>query len=49
MEILDKEVKRYNKEFINEKRCFGELGHPEGPTINLEKGSHMITYTLSRR
>ena len=43
MEILDKEVKRYNKEFINEKRAYGELGHPEGPTINLERASHMIT------
>ena len=36
--------KRYNKEFINEKRVYGELGHPEGPTINLERIlSHMIT------
>ena len=43
MEILQKEVKRYNKEFINEKRAYGELGHPEGPTINLERASHMIT------
>ena len=43
MEILQKEVTRYNKEFINEKRAYGELGHPEGPTINLERASHMIT------
>ena len=43
MEILQKEVKRYNKEFINEKRAYGELGHPEGPTVNLESASHMIT------
>ena len=43
MEILQKEVKRYNDEFINEKRAYGELGHPEGPTINLERASHMIT------
>ena len=43
MEILDKEVTRYNKEFINENRAYGELGHPEGPTINLERASHMIT------
>ena len=35
-EILQKEVARYNKEFINENRAYGELGHPEGPTINLE-------------
>ena len=43
MEILQKEVNRYNKEFIDEKRAYGELGHPEGPTINLERASHMIT------
>jgi len=43
MEILQKEVARYNKEFINENRAYGELGHPEGPTINLERASHMIT------
>ena len=43
MEILQKEVKRYNKEFINETRAYGELGHPEGPTVNLERASHMIT------
>ena len=42
-EIMDKEVKRYIKEFVNEQRAFGELGHPEGPTINLDKVSHMIT------
>ena len=42
-EILQKEVARYNKEFINENRAYGELGHPEGPTINLERASHMIT------
>lgn len=43
MEILDKEAQRYNKNFIEQKRAFGELGHPEGPTINLERVSHMIT------
>ena len=42
-EVLDKEVKRYNKEYIEEKRAFGELGHPDGPTVNLERASHMIT------
>ena len=42
-EILDKEVNRYNREFINKKRAFGELGHPDGPTVNLERVSHMIT------
>ena len=43
MEVLNKEVKRYNKEYINEKRAFGELDHPDGPTVNLERASHMIT------
>jgi hypothetical protein len=43
MEILQKEVNRYNKEYIKEKRAFGELGHPDGPTVNLERASHMIT------
>ena len=43
MEVLNKEVKRYNKEYIKEKRAFGELGHPDGPTVNLERASHMIT------
>ena len=42
-EVIQKEVKRYNKEFVEKKRAFGELGHPEGPTINLDKVSHMIT------
>jgi hypothetical protein len=41
-EILHKEVNRYNREFINKHRAFGELGHPEGPTVNLERVSHMI-------
>ena len=43
MNILEKEVGRYNKEFIQKKRAFGELGHPDGPTVNLERVSHMIT------
>ena len=41
--ILAKEVAKYNKNFIQEKRAFGELGHPDGPTVNLERVSHMIT------
>ena len=40
---LAKEVKRYTTEFIDKKRAFGELGHPDGPTVNLERVSHMIT------
>jgi len=42
-DILEKEVKRYSTEFINKKRAFGELGHPDSPTVNLERVSHMIT------
>ena len=40
--ILTKEVARYNKELIQNKRAFGELGHPEGPTVNLDRVSHII-------
>ena len=40
--ILQREVVRYNRDFINKNRAFGELGHPEGPTVNLERVSHMI-------
>ena len=43
MEVLEKEVERYNKEFIKENRAYGELGHPDGPTVNLDKVSHMVT------
>jgi hypothetical protein len=41
--IMEKEVNRYRKEFIEKDRAFGELGHPEGPTINLDRVSHLIT------
>ena len=43
LNILEREVKRYKKDYIKENRAFGELGHPEGPTINLDRVSHMIT------
>jgi len=43
LSILEKEVGRYNKEYIQKNRAFGELGHPDGPTVNLERVSHMIT------
>ena len=43
MNVLEKEVKRYNREYIQQKRAFGELGHPDGPTVNLERVSHLIT------
>lgn len=42
VEVLDKEVARYNKEYIEKNRAYGELGHPAGPTINLDRVSHMI-------
>ncbi len=42
-EVLANEVAKYNKNFIKENRAFGELGHPDGPTVNLERVSHMIT------
>ena len=42
METLMKEVNRYNKEYVEQNRAYGELGHPQGPTINLERVSHMI-------
>ena len=41
-EILDKEVKRYMKENVKKNRAYGELGHPDSPTINLDRVSHMI-------
>lgn len=41
--ILEAEVARYNKDFVERGRAFGELGHPDGPIINLERVSHMIT------
>ena len=41
-EIMKKEVGRYMKEYVDSKRAFGELGHPEGPGINLDRVSHMI-------
>ena len=43
MDILQKEVAQYNRNFTEQKRAFGELGHPDGPTVNLERVSHMIT------
>lgn len=42
-QVIANEVARYNKDFVQKKRAFGELGHPQGPTINLDRVSHMIT------
>jgi len=41
--ILAKEVKRYNEQYISKNRAMGELGHPDGPTVNLDRVSHKIT------
>ena len=41
--IMEKEVNRYTRDYVNQKRSFGELGHPDGPTVNLDRVSHMIT------
>jgi hypothetical protein len=40
--VMQREVGRYINEYVNKNRAYGELGHPEGPTINLERVSHMI-------
>ena len=42
VDVLDKEVKRYVKENVKKNRAYGELGHPDSPTINLDRVSHMI-------
>lgn len=42
-QILDREVSRYNKEYVTQNRALGELGHPDSPSINLDRVSHMIT------
>ena len=43
VQTLAKEVNRYNESFVNKGRALGELGHPEGPTVNLDRVSHKIT------
>ena len=42
LNIMEKEVNRYITEVVDNKRGYGELGHPQGPTINLERVSHMV-------
>lgn len=42
-DVLMKEVANYNKKFVDQHRAFGELGHPDGPTVNLERVSHLVT------
>ena len=41
--VLEKEVERYNEEYVKTSRALGELGHPDGPTVNLDRVSHRIT------
>jgi hypothetical protein len=43
MQTLAKEVRRYNESFVAKGRALGELGHPDGPTVNLDRVSHKIT------
>ena len=43
MAVLQREVDRYNEEYVKQNRALGELGHPESPHINLDRVSHMIT------
>lgn len=40
--IMEKEIGRYNTDYVKQNRAMGELGHPEGPTVNLERVSHII-------
>jgi hypothetical protein len=42
-EVMEKEVYRYNENYVNKNRAFGELGHPDTPSINLDRVSHIIT------
>ena len=43
METLRRETKRYIENYVDKKRAYGELGHPQGPTINLDRASHIFT------
>jgi hypothetical protein len=43
LSVLEKEVGRYNEEYVKTGRALGELGHPDGPTVNLDRVSHRIT------
>ena len=43
MPVMEREVKRYTEQYVNKGRALGELGHPDGPTVNLDRVSHKIT------
>ncbi len=40
--VMEREVKRYTEQYVNKGRALGELGHPDGPTVNLDRVSHKI-------
>jgi hypothetical protein len=42
LSIMEREVKRYNEQYVQKGRALGELGHPDGPTVNLDRVSHKI-------
>ena len=42
LSIMEREVNRYNENFVQKGRALGELGHPDGPTVNLDRVSHKI-------
>ena len=42
LQIMEREVKRYNEQYVEKGRALGELGHPDGPTVNLDRVSHKI-------
>jgi len=42
MPVMEREVKRYTEGYVNKGRALGELGHPDGPTVNLDRVSHKI-------
>ena len=46
--VLQKEVRRYTEQYIDKNRAFGELGHPAGPSTNLDRVSHIITQLEQR-
>ena len=48
VQTLAKEVNRYNEAFVAKGRALGELGHPDGPTVNLDRVSHKITSLQTR-
>jgi len=43
MPVMEREVKRYSEQYVKKGRALGELGHPDGPTVNLDRVSHKIT------